>query len=140
MTVPSVLARLVRDRAGSRCEYCQFPQAFSSIPFEIDHVIARKHHGLTEAENLALSCFFCNSAKGPNIAGVDPESGAIVPLYHPRRESWSVHFRWKGAELIGLTPAGRATIDVLSINEPNFLILRESLLAEGQTFTAADPP
>jgi hypothetical protein len=26
------------------------------LPFQIDHIIAEKHHGPTVAENLALSC------------------------------------------------------------------------------------
>ena len=43
---------------GAACEYCQLPQASPSIPFEIDHIIARKHGGTTVAENLALSCFY----------------------------------------------------------------------------------
>jgi hypothetical protein len=39
----------VRDRAVGRCEYCHLPQAASNIPFEIDHITARKHHGRTAA-------------------------------------------------------------------------------------------
>ncbi len=53
------LVSLVRKRARERCEYCELPQSFSSIPFEIDHIIAQKHGGLTEEDNLALSCFYC---------------------------------------------------------------------------------
>ncbi len=64
----SALAKLVRERARNCCEYCRLPEALSSIPFEFDHIIAIKHSGETESNNLALSCFYCNSSKGPNIA------------------------------------------------------------------------
>ncbi|WP_315861179.1 HNH endonuclease [Anatilimnocola floriformis] len=125
------LADLVRDRAGNHCEYCLLAQMHSSIPFQVDHIIALKHHGENGLENLALACVYCNSSKGPNIAGIDPLTRAIAPLFHPRRDSWQSHFQWNGAELIGLTPSGRATVDVLAINDPNLLTLRQALLAEG---------
>jgi 5-methylcytosine-specific restriction endonuclease McrA len=54
----AALERLVRERAGSRCEYCRLPQIGSRAPFEIDHIIPRKHHGRTVAGNLALSCVY----------------------------------------------------------------------------------
>jgi 5-methylcytosine-specific restriction endonuclease McrA len=55
------LERLVRQRAGGRCEYCRLPQAESRVPFEIDHIIARKHGGRTTASNLAISCIYWKS-------------------------------------------------------------------------------
>src|SRR5438270_10439 len=112
------LIELVWERAGGCCEYCRFPHAYSPLPYEIDHIIARKHRGPTDARNLALACFTCNNHKGPNIAGIDPASGAIVRLFHPRRHKWARHFRWDGAVLIGRTPIGRTTITVLDINLP----------------------
>jgi hypothetical protein len=54
------LERSVRQRAGGRCEYCRLPQAGSRVPFEIDHIIARKHRGRTAADNLAVSCIYWN--------------------------------------------------------------------------------
>jgi hypothetical protein len=125
------LQRIVRERANGRCEYCAFPQEFAELPFEVDHVVARKHRGATNADNLALTCFYCNSYKGPNIAGVDPVTGATTPLFQPRRDGWSEHFRWNGPELVGLTAVGRTTIDVLRINHPDALAVRTSLIDEG---------
>jgi hypothetical protein len=43
----AALERLVRQRASGRCKYCRLPQAASGIPFEIDHIRARQHHGPT---------------------------------------------------------------------------------------------
>jgi 5-methylcytosine-specific restriction endonuclease McrA len=54
----SELERLVWRRAGSRCEYCQLPQAFSPLPHAVDHIIARQHGGPTVADNLALAWLF----------------------------------------------------------------------------------
>jgi hypothetical protein len=121
----------VWERANGICEYCRLPSDCHPVPFQIDHIIAEKHHGVTESPNLALSCFWCNVHKGPNIAGIDPESRQIVPLFHPRRQPWSEHFRWDGPLLFGSTPTGRATIDVLDMNHPVRVALRESLMAEG---------
>lgn len=130
----AALIAVVRKRAQERCEYCQFPSALSAIPFEIDHVIAQKHGGLTTAENLALSCFYCNSYKGPNIAGIDPDSRRIVRLFHPRKDIWHRHFTWNGPVLHGKSAIGRATIAVLVINDPDAIAVRESLIAEGIAF------
>ncbi len=127
----AALQRLVRDRAGSRCEYCRLPQIGSRAPFEIDHITARKHHGRTVAGNLALSCVYCNAFKGPNLSGLDPATGKLTRLYHPRRHKWLHHFRFQGSTLIGRTPIGRTTIDVLQMNHPEIVALRGILMAGG---------
>jgi len=124
------LAELVRRRAAYRCEYCGLPDAVSSIAFEIDHIIARKHGGNTSADNLALSCFYCNSQKGPNIAGIDPDTGALSRLFHPRKDRWTDHFRWNGAFLCGTSSVGRTTIVVLGINAWDFVLLRAALISD----------
>ena len=125
------LAAQVWRRARNRCEYCGFPAEFTRVPFQIDHIIAEKHRGKTVLENLALSCFFCNTFKGPNLAGVDPKTRKIIRLFHPRRDRWQDHFRWDGAVLEGRTGVGRTTIEVLRINHEDAVAVRESLLEEG---------
>lgn len=127
----TTLEQLVWRRAKGQCEYCRLPQVISPVTHQIDHIIARKHHGPTTAGNLALACFFCNSYKGPNIAGVDPQSGRIVRLFHPRKDRWNQHFNWAGPQLIGRNRIGRATITVLEINHPEFVAWREVLIHEG---------
>jgi hypothetical protein len=107
------------------------PQDYDDSPFEIDHVIAVKHGGPTVVGNLALSCFHDNSHKGSNIAGLDPRTRKLVPLFNPRRHKWDRHFRWRGTYLVGRTPIGRATVAVLNINDPLRIELREELIAEG---------
>jgi hypothetical protein len=126
-----VLSQFVWTRAQHCCEYCQLHQDYSRLTFEIDHIIAIKHGGATTANNLALSCFYCNSYKGSNIAGIDTRSQQIVRLFHPRRHKWSRHFRWDGPILIGRTPIGRATIAVLNINDPEAVSIRTALKEVG---------
>jgi hypothetical protein len=121
----------VIQRAGGRCEYCHFPQIAAESPFHVDHIIAEKHRGLTNAENLAWACFSCSLRKGPNIAGRDPASDELTRLFHPRNDLWGEHFAWDGAWLRGKTPVGRTTVAVLDINHPDALAVREALLDEG---------
>ena len=126
------LRRQVWDRAGGVCEYCRLPQKLDILPFQIDHVIAAKHHGATTLYNLALSCFACNAFKGTNVAGIDPETGDIAPLFHARRDHWGEHFLWDGPELQGRTAIGRTTIDVLKINLPDRIEHRRLLMLAGE--------
>lgn len=121
----------VWDRAGGRCEYCRMPQDLDIQPFQLDHVRARKHAGPTTPANLALSCLPCNSYKGSNVAGYDPEGDDLQPLFNPRLDDWDEHFVWDGPVLRGKTPIGRATIDVLRINLPERVEHRRLLIEAG---------
>jgi hypothetical protein len=86
------------------------------LPFQIDHIIARKHGGLTRPNNTGRACLACNHHKGPCIGGRDKVTEKLVPLFNPRRHSWHRHFRWDGPVLVGVTPIGRVTVTVLKIN------------------------
>jgi hypothetical protein len=122
----------VRSRARYRCDYCRLHEADQPLfPFHIEHIVAKKHHGDNKLKNLAWSCPECNSAKSSNLSGRDLVTGRIVVLFHPRRQKWRRHFAWKGGVLTGLTPCGRATIDVLNINAPHRIELRELLILAG---------
>lgn len=125
------LVELVRQRAAFRCEYCHFPERLTGLNFQIDHVIAEKHGGSTDGENLALSCIYCNSYKGANLSGIDSVTGEIVRLFHPRRDRWDEHFGWQAAVLVGRTPIGRVTIAVLRINDTTAVALRRLFLRAG---------
>jgi hypothetical protein len=114
-----------------RCEYCGIPFPNYRLPFQIDHIIARQHGGTAELANLALSCLHCNRHKGPNIAGRDWETDEIQRLFHPRKDFWTEHFQLDGAVLVGLTAIGRVTVQVLAMNEREFLAVRETLIREG---------
>ena len=131
------LRRSIRERAQNCCEYCLINQEDNFLPFEVDHIIAEKHGGLTEADNLALSCTLCNKHKGSDIASIDPETGEIVPLYNPRRDKWHEHFQLSGAEFIPLTPKGRVTVRLLQLNRSDRVEERK-LLIEAEMFSPSD--
>jgi HNH endonuclease len=122
------LAQTVRERAGERCEYCRIPQSALPLPFQIDHITAEQHEGKTVSANLAFACPQCNRYKGPNIAGFDPEFGQLVRLFHPRTDRWTEYFGYVDARLLGKTPIGRATVQVLAINAEEPLLFRRALL------------
>ncbi len=117
------------DRARACCEYCRSQEIFSPDRFQIDHIQPQAKGGSDEATNLAWACGGCNNAKADATLGDDPETGSMVELFHPRRNTWSEHFRWSADVLAieGLTPAGRATIQKLELNRPNLIRLREVL-------------
>jgi hypothetical protein len=120
----------VRQRAKNRCEYCHLPAEIYPLPFHLDHVVARPHGGRAVLENLALACLHCNRHKGPNAAGSDSTTGSPSRLFHPRQDVWHEHFEWIGPLLNGKTPIGRITIQLLGINDPDFLVMRTALLDE----------
>jgi hypothetical protein len=129
----AALRRLVQQRAGNRCEYCHLHQIRAPYStFHVDHITPRKHGGRDDPSNLAFACNRCNRYKGTNLTGIDPVSGNITPLFHPRKDTWEVHFEFRGVVLTGLTPEGRATIRVLNMNDHGRLQLRERLIVLGQ--------
>jgi HNH endonuclease len=129
--VSAFLRRLVRERAGDCCEYCLVPEAITWAPHTIDHIIAEKHGGTTTPENLALACTLCNSRKGTDLASIDEQTGAIEPLFHPRRDRWIDHFQLVGGRIEPRTARGRATTRLLRLNDRDRVEEREILVAAG---------
>lgn len=130
---PAHLRQLVTERSNNCCEYCRIGQSERVIDFAIDHIIAEKHGGPTDADNLCLSCYWCNSHKGSDISSVDwAGTGEVVPLFDPRRHTWSEHFQLEGAVIRPLTARGRVTASLLRFNDPQRVIEREMLLLLGE--------
>ena len=125
---------LVRSRARLRCEYCRLPQKYSELAHHVEHIVAKQHGGSDEIENLALACHRCNLHKGPNLSGIDPQSGEVATLFNPRQEPWPDHFFFDGEWIIGLTATGRATVQVLAMNDPRRRELRREI-AKHDDFT-----
>jgi hypothetical protein len=99
----------------------------SAAAFHVDHIIPKQHGGSDDPSNLALACFHCNLRKGPNLTGIDPDTGVLVPLFHPRRERWEAHFALRETLIVGLTPMGRTTVRVLQMNAVDRVQLRATL-------------
>jgi hypothetical protein len=130
--ISAALRREVIERAGSCCEYCLIGMEDRPLDFAIDHVIAEKHRGPTELDNLCLSCYWCNSYKGSELSSVDWEhDAAIVPLYNPRQQVWRDHFELDGLRLVPLTATGRVTALLLHFNAVERIKERLLLVALG---------
>ncbi|MEZ4731728.1 MAG: HNH endonuclease signature motif containing protein [Caldilineaceae bacterium] len=111
---------LVESRADGRCEYCRrWQEPLGAIYFEIEHIVPESQGGLTVGENLAFACRHCNAYKAAATEAVDPGSGHIVRLFHPRLDNCSDHFERSPDQLLilGRTPIGRATVMRLRFND-----------------------
>jgi hypothetical protein len=127
--IPVDLRRQIYQRANGRCEYCRFPDTDTYAPHEIDHIYAEKHGGATTENNLCLSCWLCNRHKGTDLASLDPLTGQITPLFHPRQQKWTDHFQLNGALIAPLTSEGRVTVRLLQLNQPQRIQEREIMIA-----------
>ena len=129
----TTLRDFVRQRAGNRCEYCRLHQRHTPVfTFHIEHIRAKQHGGTDDPVNLALACNRCNRAKGPNLSSVDPVTGQLVRLFNPREDTWEAHFAFQDATIVGRTPEGRATVELLKMNESKRVRTRATLIARGQ--------
>lgn len=124
--IPTTLRRQVIERAGNRCEYCLLPAEVVFFPHEVDHVIAEKHGGATDIDNLALACWRCNRHKGSDLTSFDPQTRQLSPLFNPRTQVWIEHFAYEREMIIGLTPEGRTTVNLLRLNSEDRLSERLS--------------
>lgn len=130
--VGAALRRLVIERSQNRCEYCRIRIDLDEMPGCVDHIIPLKHHGTSDAENLAWSCFHCNTSKQTDLTGLDPDTGNLTRLFNPRTDVWSQHFDCIEAEIVGCTAIGRTTLYVVNMNAPPRAMLRRVLIASGQ--------
>jgi len=125
----SKVKAVVWERAAFQCEYCRLSQSSSTrMVFHIEHVIAKKHGGLSSLSNLALSCDHCNLHKGSDLTGIDPVTRKLTRLFNPRKDNWKTHFAIIGCRVRSATPIGRATIKVLKMNTQLRIDLRRASL------------
>ncbi|MEL6671335.1 MAG: HNH endonuclease [Bacteroidota bacterium] len=136
MAEPSKKARkaFIEKRASGCCEYCLSQSRFSPDPFTIEHIFPRSKGGNDDYSNLALACQGCNNRKYNFTEAMDPVTGTMVPLFHPRQDPWANHFRWNDdcSRILGISPEGRATIDKLGLNRPGLVNLRKVLYLAGE--------
>ena len=105
----------VAQRANFRCEYCRIHQDDMFISFEIDHIVAQKHGGGNEIENLAYTCPHCNQHRGTDMVTFIDNYNNIIRLFNPRVDKWGEYFESK---------IGKATIKLLKMNDVDLIILR----------------
>jgi hypothetical protein len=128
------LRRQLRTIFGDCCAYCRTLETLTVTTFEIEHIIPRSAGGETALSNLCLACPTCNRYKAHRQAVPDPVTHESVPLFHPHQQTWEDHFAWSedAAEIIGLTPVGRATLAALKMNRPQLIRLRRMWVKMGE--------
>lgn len=134
MKISPAKRKLVEERAGGLCEYCQCTQDFSPQPFTLEHIIPKSKAGTDDLDNLALACSACNNSKYDKTESIDPLTKQTVLLFHPRKDVWNEHFMWNKdfTEIIGLTKTGRATVKTLKLNRERIVKIRKSLYLLGK--------
>lgn len=134
MNISAKLRKTVTDRAKKLCEYCLMSLDFPHDPFEVEHIISISKRGKTISSNLALSCRECNLFKSDKTEGFDAVSDETVRLFNPRKDVWNEHFGWAKdfTIVIGLTPIGRVTVEVLKLNRQCLINQREMLYKFGK--------
>ena len=120
------------ERARWRCEYCQSPELMAPQPFTMEHIIPVIQNGSSETENLAYACQGCNGSKYDKTQAFDPITKQEVPIFNPRTQNWGDHFELRGAEIIGRTATGRATVALLQLDSHERLSYRRDLFEDGR--------
>src|SRR5260370_14763213 len=123
---------IVASRANHVCEYCLIAEQDAYFKFQVEHIISRKHGGLSEVDNLALACVFCNRYKGSDIASVIPGRNELVRFYNPRSDRWRNHFRFNGLIIEPLSEIAEATIRILQMNHDDHILERQILRKRGR--------
>jgi hypothetical protein len=122
MTINDIVRQLVRQRAKYLCEYCHSSEKANATRFTMDHILPQSLGGSDDSENLALACQRCNERHYNFIAGIDPQTKEIIPLFNPRQQQWVDHFIWTadGIRILGISPTGRSTCNRLDINDDRY--------------------
>ena len=55
---------------------------------------------------------------------MDPETNEEAPIFNPRTQKWSDHFRWNDVQVVALSAIGRATLTRLALNRRLVLAIR----------------
>jgi hypothetical protein len=121
-------------RANNCSEYCLVRQEDNFFTFHVDHIVSEKHGGTTDIDNLAWSCPHCNIHKGSDVGSFDRVAGKMIltPLFNPRINQWSDHFRIAGPLIEPLTSEGRVTEFILKLNADVQVQERNGLIPLGR--------
>ena len=106
------LEETARQLAGNGYKYCPIARCcVMKFRHVFDHIIARQSTEAAKSPSPTspFAAAIVIGIKG-HYAGLDEDTGALVPLFNPRRDVWRDHFRWDGAVLMGITPVGRTTV------------------------------
>lgn len=133
MAIAQSLRQFIIARDHFCCAYCQTSEDNCGQRMQVDHIYPESAGGPTVPHNLCAICVSCNSYKRALLNALDPITGHKVTLFHPLQQRWSEHFSWdeSKAQVIGLTPCGRATVDALQMNNPIIVRARKRWVVAG---------
>ncbi|HRQ15220.1 MAG TPA: HNH endonuclease signature motif containing protein [Promineifilum sp.] len=135
MTAPlsAEVRQEVARRAEHRCSYCRSREEIVGAAFTVDHIVPQALGGRDDIDNLCLACWDCNRLKHTHVTGIDSQSGERVALFDPNYQLWTDHFAWDegGRLIVGLTAAGRATVNRLQLNRPILVRARGQWIRAG---------
>jgi hypothetical protein len=132
-SIPDSIRQQVELDAGNRCGYCLTERRYTAKLLHVEHIIPIATGGTSTIDNLWLACDLCNSYKGMATHATDPVSDELAPLFNPRKQKWSEHFRWSedSIRVIGMTATGRATVFALRLNNPILVEARQWWVKSG---------
>ncbi|MEM8523218.1 MAG: HNH endonuclease signature motif containing protein [Bacteroidota bacterium] len=132
--IPESTKQEVIERAFGKCEYCLSWMHNAIHTFHIEHIRPFHLSEDSSIENLALSCGGCNSFKSIKTSAIDPVTKELVSLFNPRKHEWKEHFTWSDdyLQVIGITPIGRATVEILRLNRTGLINLRRLTILSGE--------
>ena len=109
-----------------QCEYCRMHESWEPFfRYHVEHIRALQHGGANDIDNLALSRHHCNFIKGPNLTSIDPDTGLLSPLFHPRVQAWKDHFKYEEGRILGLT-----SVFLMQMNASHRVELRQENAVE----------
>lgn len=128
-----ILFAQLRRQLGPRCNYYHTSSDVTGETNTIDHITPTARGGTSQEENLCVACRRCNRNKGTHVVAIDPQTEKQAPLYNPRLQIWQEHFTWsrEGTEVIGLSPPGRATVELLQMNHQDIVNARRLWVSVG---------
>lgn len=132
--VPIALQQQVRSQFANCCAYCRTAEFLTATTFEFEHIVPLSANGQTVIQNLCLACPTCNRHKAARQTNLDPQTGKVVPLFHPQQQSWDDHFVWSADSITisATTPIGRATCIALNMNRAPLLRVRSMWVKLGE--------
>ncbi len=125
--ISEIKRKAVVKRANNCCEYCKLNQSDAFQKHQIEHIIALKHGGSSDLDNLALACTGCNFHKGTDLSTMLLPDKELIGLFNPREHLWEEHFYSEDAIFYPKSKIGEASIKVLKMNDIDAIIFRKML-------------
>lgn len=72
--IPIELRRRIMEVDRSCCAYCHSAESLMGVTFEIEHILPISAGGVTEFDNLCLSCPTCNRHKSNRLVAMIPKA------------------------------------------------------------------